>query len=65
MRNGLRKLGLPAYASRHLSTTLRVLIPLVSPNIESCPTRDEATKTLCSPAIGERLKEIADDHWRT
>jgi hypothetical protein len=42
-----------------LSKVLRVLIPLVCPNIDRCPGMTEATKTLCSPAVGERLREMA------
>jgi hypothetical protein len=41
------------------SKVLRVLIPLVCPNIDRCPGMAEATKTLCSPAVGERLREMA------
>jgi hypothetical protein len=44
----------------NLSKTLRVLIPLVCPNIDRCPGTVEAVKTLCTPAVGERLKEMAN-----
>jgi len=49
----------------NLSKTLRVLIPLVCPRAGRCPARDEFVKTMCSPAIGDHLKEIANGGWRT
>ena len=44
----------------NLSKALRVLIPLVCPNIDRCPGIVEAVKTLCTPAVGERLEETAN-----
>lgn len=42
-----------------LPKVLRVLIPLVCPNINRCPTEVEVIQTLLSAALADRLKEIA------
>lgn len=44
----------------NLAKTLHVLIPLVCPNINTCPAMVEAVKTLCTPAVGERIQEMAE-----
>jgi hypothetical protein len=43
----------------NLSKVLRVLIPLVCPNIGRCPAEIEVVKTLVTPLIADRLKEMA------
>lgn len=44
----------------NLSKTVRALIPLGRPDIDRCPATDEFVKTMCSPAIGESLQDIAN-----
>jgi hypothetical protein len=43
----------------NLSKSLRVLIPLVCPDMSRCPTEVEVVKTLATPFVAEQLKEIA------
>ena len=42
-----------------LSKVLHVRIPLVCPNIGRCPAEIEVVKTLVTPLIADRLKEMA------
>jgi hypothetical protein len=44
----------------HLTSALRVLIALVCPNLNSCPTKSDVIKTFATPALAERLKEMAE-----
>lgn len=44
----------------HLTSALRVLIPLVCPDLDCCPTKREVTKTFATPGLAECLKEMAD-----
>ncbi len=44
----------------HLTSALRVLIPLVCPDLDRCPTKPEVTKTFATPGLAECLKEMAD-----
>jgi hypothetical protein len=44
----------------HLKSALRVLIPLVCPDLDRCPTKPEVTKTFATPGLAECLKEMAD-----
>ena len=44
----------------NLSKALRILIPLVCPNIRRCPGLVEAAKTLFTPEVGERLQELVN-----
>lgn len=42
-----------------LSTTLKVMIPLVCPDLAVCPARAEAFKTYGSPTLDDQLRTIA------
>ncbi|REH55863.1 hypothetical protein BCF44_101889 [Kutzneria buriramensis] len=43
----------------HLTNTLRVLIPLVCPNLGQCPAQKDVVKTLATPFLAEQLKKTA------
>lgn len=43
----------------NVSKALRVLIPLVCPNISRCPAEVEVVKTVATPLLAERLSELA------
>lgn len=55
---GLKQI-LGALPYGHLSTTLKVMIPLVCPDLAVCPARAEVLKTYGSPALADQLKTIA------
>jgi hypothetical protein len=41
-----------------LSKSLRVMIPLVCPNLDACPARTDVLKTYASPALATELKAL-------
>ncbi|WIX98276.1 hypothetical protein QRX60_29925 [Amycolatopsis mongoliensis] len=41
-----------------LYKTLRVIIPLVCPNLDVCPARQDVVKTYASPVLAEELKQF-------
>ncbi|GAA3430965.1 hypothetical protein GCM10018954_005660 [Kutzneria kofuensis] len=43
----------------HLTNALRVLIPLVCPNLDQCPTEKDVVKTFVTPFLAEQLKAMA------
>lgn len=43
----------------NMSKVLRVLIPLVCPDITRCPAVVPVVKTLATPVVAEQLKELA------
>lgn len=45
----------------HLTSALRVLIALVCPNLDRCPTKQDVMETFASPVLGEYLKEMAGE----
>lgn len=44
----------------HLTSALRVLIALVCPNLDRCPTKPDVVKTFANPVLAEYLKAMAD-----
>jgi hypothetical protein len=44
----------------HLTSALRVLIALVCPNLNSCPTKPDVINTFANPPLAELLKEMAE-----
>lgn len=44
-----------------LFKTLRVMIPLVCPDLDVCPARTDVVKTHASPALGQELKAFVAD----
>ncbi|WP_225440261.1 hypothetical protein [Amycolatopsis eburnea] len=44
-----------------LYKTMRVMIPLVCPDLGICPARTDVVKTYASPALGQELKAFAAD----
>lgn len=52
------KQALGALPVAHLSTTLRVMIPLDCPNLDACPTRADVLKTFAGPFLAEELKGV-------
>ena len=50
---------LGALPPAHLSKALRVLIPLVCPDLDVCPTRVDVLKTYASPLLADQLKALA------
>lgn len=45
----------------HLTSALRVMIALVCPNLNRCPTKHDVMKTFATPMIGDYLKEMAGE----
>ena len=41
-----------------LHKSLRVMIPLVCPDLDVCPARTDVVKTCASPALAQELKEF-------
>ncbi|WP_410645377.1 hypothetical protein [Amycolatopsis sp. lyj-346] len=56
-------LGTLPYAQ--LYKTLRVMIPLVCPNLDVCPARTDVVKTYASPFLAEELKAFVTDLRRS
>jgi hypothetical protein len=44
-----------------LSKTLHAVIPLVCPNLDTCPARTDVVKTYASPILAIELKALATD----
>jgi hypothetical protein len=42
-----------------LSKSLRAMIPLVCPNLDTCPARTDVVKTYASPALATELRTLA------
>lgn len=49
---------LGALPAAHLSKSLRVMIPLVCPSLDTCPARTDALKTYAAPALATELKTL-------
>ncbi|MEC3975798.1 hypothetical protein [Amycolatopsis sp. H20-H5] len=47
-----------------LYKTLRVMIPLVCPDLDVCPARTDVVKTYAAPAFGQELKSFVADLQR-
>ncbi|TNC19428.1 hypothetical protein FG385_32295 [Amycolatopsis alkalitolerans] len=43
----------------HLSKSLRAIIPLVCPSLDTCPARTDVVKTYASPTLATELKTLA------
>ncbi len=48
-----------------LSKSLRVMIPLVCPDLDVCPARTDVVKTYLAPLLAEDLKALVADLRRT
>ena len=55
------KIALGHTPMTHLTSALRVLIALVCPNLNKCPTKRDVVKTFTVPVLAEHLKEIAGE----
>ncbi|MFD2415429.1 hypothetical protein [Amycolatopsis pigmentata] len=51
--------ALSALPVTHLTKVLRVLIPLVCPELSVCPARLDVLKTYASPGLADQLKSLA------
>ncbi|MGW4520004.1 hypothetical protein [Amycolatopsis sp. NPDC004378] len=49
---------LVALPQAQLAKTLRVMIPLVCPDLDVCPARVEVLKTYAGPTLGAELKAL-------
>jgi hypothetical protein len=55
------KIALSHMPIAHLTSALRVLIALVCPNLDKCPTKRDVAKTFTAPVLAEYLKEMAGE----
>jgi hypothetical protein len=55
---GIKK-ALEGLPPAHLAKALRVLIPLVCPELGTCPARGDVLKTYAAPQLAEQLKALA------
>lgn len=61
----VRKIALGHTPITHLASVLRVLIALVCPNLDRCPTKPDVVKTFATPALAEYLKKMTDESTRS